>query len=300
MIDVSICVCTFRRPDGLRRLLQSLQRLDPASPTHEIIVVDNDAAMSGEPSVRQAQADGLAVRYRVEPLRSIARARNRSVEPASGEYVAFIDDDEEADPFWLVHLHAEVTRQGADGGIGPVVPRFNQQTPAWLIAGGYFDRPRPDTGTALAAYQARTGNALIRRQRMMALRGPFDERYALSGGEDTDLFAQLIDGGCRIIAVDSAIVYEHLPPERTTVRWLLRRRFLNGVGAAQLYACEVPSERRPRWQRARPLASGIAWSVAGVLLFPFFRSYALTRLVLAANYLGRFAFHSGFSFRPYA
>lgn len=300
MIEISICVCTFRRPAGLVRLLRSLRGLDPATPPHEVIVVDNDAARSGAPAVRQAQAEGLSVQYVVEPVRGIARARNRTLEPATGTFVAFIDDDEEADPQWLVRLWSEVTRHDHDGGCGPVVPRFNDQTPGWLIEGRFFERPRPSTGTILASFQLRTGNALIRRSRLLALSGPFDERHNLTGGEDTELFVRLLAGGARFIAVDSAIVYEHLPPNRTTLRWLLQRRFLNGMGGARQYANSVPSPTPERWQRARPLATGLAWGTVGLLLLPVSPIYGTDRLSLAARHLGRCAFHCGFSFQAYA
>ncbi|HSP96151.1 MAG TPA: glycosyltransferase family 2 protein [Candidatus Dormibacteraeota bacterium] len=299
MIDVSICIATFRRPQGLLRLLRSLGRLDPASPRHEIIVADNDAARSGETAVRQARAEGLAAHYLVEPARGIAQARNRSVEPARGTFVAFIDDDEEADPQWLVQLCAELERHGADGAIGPVLPCFHDEAPRWLIEGSFFDRPRFPTGTVLDRRGFRTGNAIIRRRHLTALRGPFDERFALSGGEDTDLFTRLIANGSRIIAVDSAIVWEHLPPNRTTVRWVLRRRFLIGMGSARFYAAETPSPQR-RGERARWLMLGLAWGVTGLLVFPASRAGGLTRMSLAARHFGIFAFHSGFTYRPYA
>jgi len=298
VIDVSICVCTFRRPGGLLRLLRSLGRLDAASPRCEIIVVDNDADMSAAPAVEQARAEGLRLAYLVEPLRGIARARNRAVAPARGEFVAFIDDDEEAEPLWLVHLYGEVLRHGVDGGIGPVLPRFEAPPPPWLIAGDFFARPRPPTGTSLVVRGMRTGNALVRRGRLMALGGPFDERYALTGGEDTELFGRLVDSGCRVIAVDTAIVHEYLPPNRTTVRYVLRRRFLAGIGSARAHSARDPGPRH-RWERLRWLSSGLAWGISGLLVFPAARTRGVTRLALAARDLGRFAFHSGFSYQPY-
>jgi cellulose synthase/poly-beta-1,6-N-acetylglucosamine synthase-like glycosyltransferase len=284
----------------LHRLLRSLRQLDPATPPHEIIVVDNDVGQTAEPTVRRAQGEGLPLRYCVEPVRGIARARNRSLELATGDFVAFIDDDEEADPHWLARLWGEVLRHDDDGGVGPVVPKFNAHTPRWLIEGRFFERPRLPTGTILAAWQARTGNALIRRKPLLALPGPFDERFDLTGGEDTDLFRRLIEGGCRFIAVDQAVVYEHVPAGRTTLRWLLQRRFLVGMGEARLYTMTVPVGARRRWQRVRPLLSGIGWGAVGVLLFPVFRISGGERLLLAARHLGRCAFHSGVSYRPYA
>ncbi|MBX3024627.1 glycosyltransferase [bacterium] len=299
MIDVSICVATFRRPAGLLRLLRSLGRLDPASPRHEIIVADNDAAGSGETAVRQARAEGIAVEYRVEPRRGIAQARNCSVAPARGTWVAFIDDDEEADPRWLIDLLEAVERHGADGGVGPVLPRFHDATPRWMIEGGFFDRPRRPTGTVLQRGGFRTGNALLRRERLMALPGPFDERFALSGGEDTDLFVRLCAAGVRIVAVDTALVWEHLPPNRTTVGWYLRRRFLVGMSSARYYAADTP-DLRPSEQLLRSLATGLAWGMSGLVVFPASRANGLTRLANAARYLGHFAFYSGYSYHPYA
>jgi succinoglycan biosynthesis protein ExoM len=299
VIDVSICICTFRRPHGLLRLLRSLGRLDPASPRHEIIVADNDAERSGEAAVRQARAEGLEVQYLVEPVRGIARARNCSVAPARGTFVAFIDDDEEADPQWLVHHVAEQARHGADGSVGPVLPRFHDQAPRWLIDGQFFERPRSPTGTVLDRRGFRTGNAVILRRHLMALRGPFDERYALSGGEDTDMFMRLVANGCRIIAVDTAIVWEHLPPNRTKMSWLLRRRFLVGMASARIQTTAESGVRQER-ERVRWLASGIGVGVTGLLLFPASRVRGLTRLILAASYLGRFAFHSGYTYHPYS
>jgi succinoglycan biosynthesis protein ExoM len=298
MIDVSVCICTFRRPAGVLRLLRSLRSPDPSTPRHEIIVVDNEAGSTAEPSIRQVRAEGLEVQYVVEPVRGIARARNRSLERATGEYVAFIDDDEEAAPRWLVDLWGEVVRAGADGGVGPVIPRFSDGAPRWLIEGGFCERPRTATGTILRAKETRTGNALIRRRLLMALPGPFDERYNFSGGEDSFLFARLIDGGHRFIAVDSAIVYEHLTPARTTVRRLLRRRFLGSMGAARLDSAGAPV-RGKRWRSARPLAAAVAWGALGLLLFPALRVHGFDRLSRGAQQLGRFAFLNGLSYRPY-
>lgn len=298
MIDVSICICTFRRPDGVRRLLRSLRHLHPSTPSHELIVVDNDADATAGPAVDEARAEGLDVRYVVEPARGIARARNRSIEHARGEYVAFVDDDEEATPEWLRRLWGEVVHADVDGGIGPVVPAFGDVVAPWMIEGRFFERFRFATGTVLDVKHTRTGNALIRRRALAALPGPFDERYNFSGGEDTDLFSRLIERGHRFIAVDSAIVYEHLSPARTTPRWLLRRRFLGGLSAASL---DSRRGRTPagRWRSVGALAAGLGWGTLGLCLFPTRRVDGFGYLLRGAQTLGRFAFLNGLSFRPY-
>ena len=298
MIDISVCICTFQRPDRLLQLLRSLRRQIPATPRYEVIVVDNDADRTGEPAVQQARAEGLDVHYAVEPQRGIARARNRSVAPARGEYVAFIDDDEEADPQWLAQLWGEARRHGADGAIGPVIPMFPEGTPAWLVEGKFFERPRFPTGTVLEAKLTRTGNALVRRRWLTALEGPFDEQCDLTGGEDTDLFVRLLAAGARFIAVDSAIVYEHLLPARATIRWLFQRRFLAGLGGARVDYLRAPAHER-RWQGVRHFGLACKWSALGMLALPASRTTGFDRLLRAARMLGRCAFFGGFSYRPY-
>lgn len=296
---ISICICTFRRPASLLRLLRSLRTLDAATPPYEVIVVDNDADRSAAPSVSAAQAEGVALRYVCEPHRGIARARNRSFAEARGEWIAFIDDDEEVQPSWLTDLWTEVVQRQVDGGVGPVIPRFGKAAPRWLTEGGFFERQRFPTGTVLHAAYTRTGNALLRRRALSCLVGPFDEHYDLTGGEDCDLFARVIDNGHRVIAVDSAVVYEHVGAPRTTMRWLLRRRFFTGVGQTRLEAAIGVADVSRRHRR-RLLASALVFGVPGLLLLPAARVRGMALLLMAARNLGRLAFLYGYSFRPYA
>jgi glycosyltransferase involved in cell wall biosynthesis len=262
-----------------------------------VIVVDNDEARSGAPSVETARAQGMEVSYVCEPRRGIAVARNRAVAAANGEWIAFLDDDEEADPQWLVHLWCEVRQRGADAGIGPVVPRCSDAAPRWLVDGGFFDRRRFPTGTILHAGYTRTGNALIRRRALSSVAGPFDERYDLTGGEDTNLFARLIAGGARVIAVDSAVVYEHLPAPRTTLRSLLRRRFVHGIGMGRL---DQTIDRKDSLLRRGRLVASVAFhGSAGLLLVPLSSVRALRLFLWAAQQLGRLAFLHGYAPKPY-
>ncbi len=297
-VEVSVCCCTFRRPAGLARLLRSLHNLSQASPRHELIVVDNDAEASALPTVQAARLEGMQLKYAVEPARGLARARNRSLQLATGEYVAFIDDDEEATPRWLLELWREVVRSGADGGIGPVVPKFSDGAANWLADAGFFERARFPTGTRLRSELTRIGNALVARRPLMALPGPFDERYNFTGGEDGDVFARLIDAGCHFIAIDSAVVYEHLTPTRTTMRWLLKRRIRTGIDQSRLTAVGPPVRRR-RLRSAGSLARALRHGLAGLLLLPVARVSGFRRLLLAARHIGHAMFLNELTCRPY-
>ena len=228
---ISVCICTFRRPTQLATLLDALgqQSLNDLEAQVELVVVDNDPLHSAQPVLAAWRApQGFELRYFHVPVPNIAEARNTAIHNASGEWVGMIDDDETPQNDWLVRLIDTQRRFNADAVFGPVVPQYVPATPDWIRAGGYFDRARHATGTAIDERDARTGNVLIRAARLNALPGPFDVAFGRTGGEDSLLFRDLLAKGCSLVWCDEAPVTEEVPLERATAAWLLRRSYRIG------------------------------------------------------------------------
>ena len=114
---ISVCICTYKRPELLRQLLIELGRQDTAELFgYSIVVADNDRAESARSVVRVfSENSQIAVNYCVEPEQNIALARNKALENASGDFVAFIDDDELPARNWLLTLFETCNRYRADG-----------------------------------------------------------------------------------------------------------------------------------------------------------------------------------------
>jgi succinoglycan biosynthesis protein ExoM len=91
--QVSVCLATYRRNEQLRAVLEDLTKQDRFP--DQVVVVDNDADGGARSIVEQCRAAGAPFRidYDVQPVPSIAITRNRTVELALGEWIAFIDDD---------------------------------------------------------------------------------------------------------------------------------------------------------------------------------------------------------------
>src|SRR5438045_903343 len=86
---ISVCICTYRRPALLGRLLDAMcgQIADPTF-AFEIVVVDNDERRSAEAVVTERAARSpVDIRYDCEPQRNISLARNRAVKTANGNLV---------------------------------------------------------------------------------------------------------------------------------------------------------------------------------------------------------------------
>jgi glycosyltransferase involved in cell wall biosynthesis len=224
-----VCICTFKRGEMLENLLRTLerQRTDNLF-TYDVVVADNDAARSAEPVVRAfAASSALKVTYCSEPVANIARARNAALGYATGDFVAFVDDDEFPTEGWLYSLLRAREVHGADGVLGPVLPHFRFAPPRWLSKGRFFDRPRYPTGRPLAWFEARSGNVLFAREILKRLDPPFRPQFA-TAGEDLDFFRRAIEKGCVFVWCDEAEVFEFVPPSRCTRRYLLRRAVLRG------------------------------------------------------------------------
>ncbi len=229
---LSVCVCTYKRPDLLKRLLLHLGEQETGGLfTYSIVVVDNDEARSAEATTAEAGAMlPVAVRYDVEARRSIALARNRAVANASGEFVALIDDDEFPAPDWLLTLFRTCAQHGVDGVLGPVIRHFDQTPPAWFQKSNIYDRRVNPTGMVVKWKEARTGNVLAKAQ-VMAGEIPF--RPEFRAGEDQDFFWRKIAEGFVFIWCAEAIVYETIPPARWKRMYVLRKAALQGATAAQ-------------------------------------------------------------------
>ena len=82
---ISVCICTYKRPRFLKRLLEELGGQDTGGLfTYSIVVADNDHLQSAKPVVWDfAAVSSIQVTYCVEPQQNIALARNKAIENAN-------------------------------------------------------------------------------------------------------------------------------------------------------------------------------------------------------------------------
>ena len=263
MSRVAVCVATYARPDGLARLLDGLAALHTDACVR-VVVIDNDATGPSRAACEaRAGHFALGLRYEVEARRGITYARNRSVEAAGADvdFIAMLDDDEVPDPGWLEALLRVQAKYDADIVAGPVIPYFPAPPSDWVRDGRFFARPRYETGHTLP--HAHTHNVLVRRG-VFDTTGRFDDRFALTGGEDLQFFRRAKAIGARIVWANDASVEEWIPASRANLGWLLRRAYRSGATLGQV------DLDRPDALVARPsrVVRGLGRMVQGALLTP--------------------------------
>jgi succinoglycan biosynthesis protein ExoM len=278
-IGISVCLCTYKRPQKLAACLASLLDQTTAQP-FEVIVTDNDGERSGEPVVEQAQTafhdKGIPLSYFVEPVQNISCARNRCVRAAQGTLIAILDDDERASPRWLQTLHETLVTRNVDGVLGPVLSAIPESFPAWMRRSSLFDRGYLEDGAPVPPPGLRTGNLLIKHELLGLREGPFDPELGRIGGGDVDLLGWLQQQGYRFVWSAEAGVVETLDERRRYVRWHLRRAYRVGWNVSERnVACYgvwmalvmlvriLPSTLRAWWQAIGNLDN---WRYAALLV----------------------------------
>lgn len=275
----TVAVLTYRRPELLRELLpellaQAADVRDEWGPVR-VLVVDNDPEASGRPVVAERAEEpvpGVSLVHVHEPTPGIAAGRNRALaEAADSELLVFVDDDELPSPGWLGSLLRTREETGAAAVAGTVTSRFPGPLPAWIVAGGFFERRRLRTGTPIDV--AATNNLVLHLPHVRAAGLSFDARFGLTGGEDTLFTRQLAASGAPMVWCAEAVVTDLVPLERATPRWVVRRAFSSGNSVTRVDLALASSTRARCAARlrgtlrggARVLGGGARWA-GGVLV----------------------------------
>jgi GT2 family glycosyltransferase len=258
-IEVVVCVPCFRRPEHLRRTLQSLadQR---TGRRFAVVMVENDASACGSVPVaseflRAGKFPGLCV---VEPRQGNCHAINAAFETAQAIFpdamhFLMIDDDEIASADWLDRMLCAAEATGADVVGGPVLQRFNDDTKRPLQRHPAF-RPTYDaSGPVPIIYGC--GNCLITRSVFEELDCPgFDLRFNYLGGGDVDFFSRCRRSGMKFYWVAEAVIVETVPDTRTRLSWIALRGLR--IGAIN-YHVQRKVAQTP-WLRAKLAAKVLA------------------------------------------
>jgi glycosyltransferase involved in cell wall biosynthesis len=183
---VSVIVPTRNRDRFLREALTSVQANRRPGLDIEVIVVDNGGG--DETGAIAAQAGAQYARC---PNAGAAAARNHGIRLASGDYVAFLDDDDVWTPG---HLSARVDWLDEHPDFGAVLGQVCNVDPDLGVSGRPWPEALPANGSvfrALLRIQPQVGATLVRRSALETV-GPFDE--TLISDEDWDWHLRLALG----------------------------------------------------------------------------------------------------------
>lgn len=258
---VTVAVCTRDRPESVITTLRSLTFLN--YPNYEILVVDNapssDATMI---AVRENFKDDPRIQYVREPKPGTSFARNRALQEATGDIVAYADDDVTVDQWWLQAVVRGFQSAPDVAGVTGMISTAAIENDAQLYfhlrlnwgtvcERRLFDLEDNRDDSPIYPYSAGIfgggANFSVSRTALKDV-GGFDEALGggvpASGGEDLNMFIRIILSGHQLVYQPSAIVHHR---HRATTAELAKQMRGYGSGAtASLLAVALGSARARR------------------------------------------------------
>ena len=215
---ISVVVCSYNGSRTIRDTLEGLARVD--YPDFEVIVVDD-----GSTDRVSAIASEYAVRLIRTENRGLSNARNTGCEAATGEIVAYVDDDAWPDPHWLRYLAIAYRRADHVGVGGPNLPPPGDGPIADCVANAPGGPVHVLLDDRIAEHVPGC-NMSFRRAALLAV-GGFDPVYRVAG-DDVDLCWRLQARGGLIGFAPAAVVWHH---RRNSVRTYWKQQ--KGYGKAE-------------------------------------------------------------------
>ena len=228
-VDASVIIPTLNRCEFLPDAVASVRGQNLPGESYEIIVVDNGASDETRALIEKLNhGDEKTVRYVAEPELGMHNARHAGADAASGDVLAFIDDDAVVDSEWLGALLAEYADAEAGCVGGKILPQWVEKPPDWVDScyqGWLSLLNLGDDRQELDSPELYGCNFSIRRALLYEVGGFNPEGFGevwLGDGE-TGLLRKVMAAGYKIIYTPAAIVRHVIPPERATLDQLKHR-----------------------------------------------------------------------------
>lgn len=218
---ISVVVCTHNGNRTIRECFEGLLTLD--YPDFEVIVVDD-----GSTDATVATARDYGFRLILSENHGLSNARNLGLEAATGDIVAYIDDDAMPDPHWLTYLATTFLSTKHVGVGGPnIVPEWDGP-----IAHCVANAPGGPVHVLLSDQEAEHipgCNMAFRKAALQAI-GGFDPRFR-AAGDDVDVCWRLQQKGWTLGFSPTAMVWHH---RRNSVKAFWKQQFNYGRAEALL------------------------------------------------------------------
>lgn len=236
--ELTVVICTYNRRVWLGECLEALagQTLDESR--YEIVVVDNGSRDETRETVRTFRSEHPNCRYVYEPELGLSHARNRGVDSARTEYIAFVDDDSQPDPHWLSTILRIIGVHNPDIVGGAVGPMVQDEWPTWFreqyaVRGDMGESGWLDHGYIM-------GTNIVFRKSLLREYGGFSPHFGMHGDrlgyhEETQLVMRAIQEKRKVYYSRDLVVKDRLLDYKKSFVYYLYAKYRAGYDGLELW-----------------------------------------------------------------
>ena len=259
---VTVAVCTRDRAEQLKDCLSSLTKL--AYNNIEVLVIDN--APETDETKKLVQELFPDFRYVLEVRPGLDWARNRAIEEANGEIIAYTDDDVVVDPLWVDALEKVFQNDTGVMAVTGLVAPYEMDTHAQILFERYggFGRGikrrwyqvdkvnQKGISFHFGAGQFGTGANMAYRKIVFEKIGVFDPALDVgtvtNGGGDLEMFFRVLEEGYMLVYEPSALVWHR---HRKSIEELRVQLKNHGIGLYSYLVRSAGAYPQHRWSISR-------------------------------------------------
>jgi GT2 family glycosyltransferase len=244
---VTVLICTCNRADHLSATLNSLSGIDAPNVNWGVLVVDNNSTDHTSSVLADwVRKFPVPLRRLFEPRQGKSFAANSGIAAATGQVIAFTDDDVRVRSDWLRRIVEGMDRYTCDYVGGPVIPLWEREPPSWfpptngllwgVIALLDYGAEPMDFGRRVPLGV----NMAVRRQAFERI-GVFDVRLGrkvgtLLGQEQREWCLRARAAGLTGYYLPDVVVQHFVPADRLRKQYFRRWFYWRGISRALLYA----------------------------------------------------------------
>jgi GT2 family glycosyltransferase len=246
---VSVVVCTYS-PERFEDFVEAVESLrnQTYSPIEIVLVIDGNEDIFEDAKAQFDDDDTISIHCN-DGNRGLSYSRTRGVESATGDVIAFMDDDAVAEPDWIEELVRGYEETDAIAVGGRMVPEWVAGKPdhlpeefSWLVGANYEPRLEPWTEV-----RNTLGSNMSFRREVFDELGGFDEQVGLTAdsqiqADETEFAIRMQEAfGKGMLYQPDAVVAHKIFEYRTEPLWLLKRAFWQGYSKRALANDRGPS-----------------------------------------------------------
>ncbi len=229
MPKISVVIPTYNRPDGLRRVLDSLA--EQTEKDFALVVVE-DGSHVGEEIVRDYTRKLKSIDYFWQENAGPAKARNRGIKEAKTDLIAFTDDDMKLPSDWVEKMLDGFKRHPEVVGVGGYMKapeevfknnKFAQYE--WFVSHDIYQADNQERVGRFENPAGGTNNLAFKKKILNEVNG-FDENFPVPAGEDADLKKRITDLGYKLLYIP--LKADHYQPYG--LKRFIRQSYVRGVG----------------------------------------------------------------------
>ncbi|MBM1105814.1 glycosyltransferase family 2 protein [Aurantibacter crassamenti] len=268
MNHLVIGIPTYKRPAMLAKLVDSIYQCNidgKLIQTIDILVVDNDSERSAAETAQILKKNcplNFNFIYHNYAIKGLSHVRNEILAKAiqlNSDYIIFVDDDEFVTKDWLNELVGLADKNKADIVQGPNIPVFEDKIKDSIAVNfSYLDF---DHNQAISDFES--NNVLLKTQFIIENDLTFDERFNITGGEDSYFGVVATQKKAKNYWSKKAIVYETIPSNRANLKWLIKRTFRGA--STYTYILKL---KKDFMQMVKKFFISLAYLLTGIITLP--------------------------------